>query len=77
MQQEDSLGCLEALIACIGHGRTVYLRDKVYIKGIIDIAAWWLKLWKIMTFGFDILALAWQDHTMTSTCWSALWCFPN
>jgi hypothetical protein len=49
--------CLEASIACIGHGRTICLLGKVCTKGVIDIAVWCLKLWQIMTYGFGILSL--------------------
>ena len=38
MQREDFLGCLEASIACTGHGRTVRLLGKVCTKGITDTA---------------------------------------
>jgi hypothetical protein len=38
MLPEDSLECLEASIACTGHGKTAHLLGKVYTKGVMDIA---------------------------------------
>jgi hypothetical protein len=61
----------------IGQGITVHLLGKVCTNGIIDNAAWCLKLWHIMTSRFGILYLVWRDRTMTSICCSAHRCFPD
>jgi hypothetical protein len=52
MKLDDFLECLEASIACTGHGRIAHLPDKVYTKGRNDIAVWHLKPWAIMISGF-------------------------
>jgi hypothetical protein len=62
---EDFQGCLEKSLACIGPRRAVYLPAMVPAKGVMDIAVWYLKLWPIMTSGFGMLFLAWQDLKIT------------
>jgi hypothetical protein len=37
----------------------------------MDIAVWFLKLRRIMSYELDMLSFAWPDLTMTSTCYTA------
>jgi hypothetical protein len=49
------LEMLGSIIACISHGRIVHLLENDCTKGIMESAVWYLKLWKNMTCGFDML----------------------
>jgi hypothetical protein len=41
MKHEDFLGCLVALIVCIGNGRTAHLLGRVCTKVIKEAAVWY------------------------------------
>jgi hypothetical protein len=66
------LGCLAALTACIGNGRTVLLVGKGSSKGIRRGAPLYWRLLPHMIFGFVTPSLTWQDQTMISMCCIAL-----
>jgi hypothetical protein len=55
-QLDDFLGCLEALISCIGVGRTARLLCKVCTKDILESAVSYLKRWQIRTSRFGMLS---------------------
>jgi hypothetical protein len=69
------LGCLAALTACIGSGRTVLLVSKGSSKGIRRGAPLYWRLLSHKIFGFGTPSLAWQNQTMISMCCIALWSF--
>jgi hypothetical protein len=66
--------CLEALIVCTEHGRTVHSRTKTCTKVIKDHVVWCLRLWQPWICEFGMLSLVCQDHTMTSTYCSIQMC---